>query len=202
VEATLHRNREVSGLTCGWTPGPEHPGKSPLQVPHLENCRHAGGPPIAQRSPNSTLLWPPVEFPDAKRKEAPALELPQCSTRYEQPFYLLKPEARLARALVDLDPRQAPTPKLISRHGALHRTDAPEPQSGTVPRIACPFPKMCEPFHTSSAIYMRGGDPVGTQPLEAQQLTRRRRRQPSMIQIPQHLEPRQLPIAHHTNCHP
>jgi hypothetical protein len=37
---------------------------------------------------------------------------------------------------------------------------------------------------------------------EPQQLRCRRRRQPSLIQVPQHLEPRQLSIAHQPNRHP
>ena len=38
--------------------------------------------------------------------------------------------------------------------------------------------------------------------LEPQQLPRRLRRQPFLIQIPQHFEPRQLPIAHQPYRHP
>jgi hypothetical protein len=38
--------------------------------------------------------------------------------------------------------------------------------------------------------------------LESQQLRRCRRRQSLLIQIPQQLEPRQLPIAHQPNRHP
>jgi hypothetical protein len=37
---------------------------------------------------------------------------------------------------------------------------------------------------------------------ESKQLRRRRRRQSLLIQIPQHVEPRQLPIAHQPNRHP
>jgi hypothetical protein len=34
-------------------------------------------------------------------------EMRHCSTRYKQPFDPLNPEARLARPLVDIDPRHA-----------------------------------------------------------------------------------------------
>src|SRR6476661_3128223 len=50
--------------------------------------------------------------------------------------------------------------------------------------------------------------PVGSQKpeyltsLKPQQLRRRRGRQPASIQIPQHLEPRKLPIAHQPYRHP
>jgi hypothetical protein len=107
-------------------------GQNRLQAAHLENCRHAGRPPIAQRPPNSALLWPSAVFADAaKRKEPPEPGLSLCSIRYEQPFYPLKPEARLARALVELDPRQAPAPKVDARHGALHRHIRSPPRGGS-----------------------------------------------------------------------
>ena len=51
-------------------------------------------------------------------------------------------------------------------------------------------------------------DPIGLQqpkhltPLEPQQLARRFRRQPLLVQIPQNLQPRKLPIAHQSYRHP
>jgi hypothetical protein len=88
---------------------------------------YAARPPITKRPPNSTPSSPPAVFADAEeRKEPPEPGLSHYRERYEQPLYPLKPEARLARALVELDPRQAPAPKLDARHGALHSTDAPQ----------------------------------------------------------------------------
>jgi hypothetical protein len=116
-------------------------GQSLLQTRQLDNCPHAGRPPIAQRPPNSALLWPRAVFADAKkRKEPPEPGLSHCSTRYEQPFYPLEPEARLACALVELDPRQAPAPKVDSLHGALHRHVRSPAQSGSGATNSLPIP--------------------------------------------------------------
>jgi hypothetical protein len=51
-------------------------------------------------------------------------------TRYKQPFDPLNPEARLARPLVDLDPRDA-LGQWVGRHlGALHSADAASESQG------------------------------------------------------------------------
>jgi hypothetical protein len=66
-------------------------------------------------------LSPAGVFADAeKRNEPPKPGLSHCRARYEQPFYPLKPKARLARALVELKPQQAPAAKVNPWHGALH----------------------------------------------------------------------------------
>jgi hypothetical protein len=71
-----------------------------------------------------------VALKKIKYPREPGLPLPHCEKRHEQPFYLLKPDARLARALVELDPRHAPAPPINFWHGALHCTDAPELEAG------------------------------------------------------------------------
>src|SRR3979490_1738483 len=120
----------------------ERLGQSLLQAPDLENCRPAGRPPIAQRPPNSTFLRPAAVYADAKKtKEPPEPGMRHCSTRYEQPFDPLKPEARLARALVELDPWHALAPYVASRHGALHRTDAPQQDLGSGATNSLPIPE-------------------------------------------------------------
>src|ERR1700730_5532268 len=53
---------------------------------------------------------------------------------------------------------------------------------------------------TLSAIRLQ--QPIYLSALEPQKLYRGRRRQAPLIQIPQPLEPRQLPIAHQSNRHP
>jgi hypothetical protein len=54
-------------------------------------------------------LWPAAVCANAKKKkQPPKLGMRRCSARYDQqPFYLLKPEARLARAVVEFDPTHA-----------------------------------------------------------------------------------------------
>jgi len=115
-------------------------GASKKEPPPGENCRHAGRLPIAQR-PNSTLLSPPAEFPDAKRKEPPGAGT--ASVQHAIRAAVLSAQAGSAprAALVDLHPRQAPAPKVDSRRGALHSTDAPEPQSGIGATNSLPIPE-------------------------------------------------------------
>jgi hypothetical protein len=58
-----------------------------------------------------------------------------------------------------------------------------------LPMIARPTADKCKPLQVCLQ------QPEHLTALEPQQLRRRLRRQPFLIQIPQHLEPRQLPIA-------
>jgi len=46
-------------------------------------------------------------------------------TRHNQPFDLNEPDASIASTLVEFNPRYALVPKIYSRHGILHRADAP-----------------------------------------------------------------------------
>jgi hypothetical protein len=88
----------------------------------FKNYRQPGEAPIPQRSPTSAFLRAPAVLADAKRKEGPPQPvLPCCDTRSQQPFQLLEPEARLACALIEFDPRQASAPKVDPGHRALHR---------------------------------------------------------------------------------
>ena len=91
------------------------------QEADLEN-RHAKA---ADRS--AALLRRAAVYADPdKIKDSPEPGLPHWSTQYEQPFDPLKPEARLARALVELEPRHASAPQIGSQHGVLPLQDAPE----------------------------------------------------------------------------
>jgi hypothetical protein len=58
------------------------------------------------------------------------------STRYKQPFDPLNPEARLARALVDLDPGYALAQEFGCHLGALHSADAASEKLGRHYRLA------------------------------------------------------------------
>ena len=65
------------------------------------------------------------------------LGMPHRHGWFKQSLDLLKREARLARALVELDSRHAVAPQICSRHGTLQR-NAPEPQRpGAAQGIGC-----------------------------------------------------------------
>ena len=151
--------REPGG-TCGWTPCTERPRKSPLQVKIVgmrEGSRLLSG---------LTRLFcrPLPNSPTLRERSRRAPELPQCSTRYEQPFYLLKPEARLARRWSTSTLDKLRLQKLILGVAPSIARTLPSRSRESVLPIACLFPKMREPLHISSAIDVRGGDPVGTRP--------------------------------------
>jgi hypothetical protein len=108
--------------------------------------------------PRSTLSRCAAVYADAtKTKEPPEPGLRHRSTRYEQPIDLLEPEARRARALVELDPRHALAPQVGSHHGGLHSSDAPRRKPGATPPIARRSPKMCEPLHIAGDLFCGGG---------------------------------------------
>ena len=92
--------------------------------------------------------------------------------RYDQPLYLLKPEARLARALVELDPRHVPAPPINFWHGALHRSDAPELEAGNGATHSLPNLAVCVSHFTHAGDlfrryrFSRSGPPLTSRRLE------------------------------------
>src|SRR5262249_44445787 len=92
--------------------------------------------------------------------------------RYDQPLYPLKPEARLARALVELDPRHVPAPPINFWHGALHRTDAPELEAGNVTTHSLPNLAACVSHFTHAGDlfrryrFSRSGPPLTSRRLD------------------------------------
>ena len=102
---------------------------------------YAAGPLFTQRPPNSTPLSPPAVFADAqKRKKPPKPGQSHCCAGYE-PFHPLKSKARLARALIEFDPRQAAAPKFDARHGVLSKVLMFLVRTGQRHRIASPIAK-------------------------------------------------------------
>jgi hypothetical protein len=88
------------------------------------NLGHAG-PPIIQRPWGSARSPPLAGSGEAEKTKDPAERRSgDGSARHEQPFNLLKPEAGVARPLVDLDPRRAVAQDCF-QHGALHSAHAP-----------------------------------------------------------------------------
>jgi hypothetical protein len=68
---------------------------------------------------NSALLRQRAVSADREHiKQPPQPEMRRCSTQHGCPDYEFKPKARLARALVDLGPRQVLIPQVRSRHDA------------------------------------------------------------------------------------
>jgi hypothetical protein len=64
-----------------------------------------------------------------------------CSTRYEQPLVPLKPKPRLARTLVEFDPRNALVPEVKSRHGAPHSAKHSPAAAGSGAVHSLPIPE-------------------------------------------------------------
>jgi hypothetical protein len=61
-------------------------------------------------------------MPEAKKtKDEPEPGISHSSTRRKQSFDPLKPEAGVARPLIDLGPRHAVVPSNCFQHGTLHR---------------------------------------------------------------------------------
>jgi hypothetical protein len=98
-------------------------GRTARLKPHIRNCGRAGRPPIAQRPLSSVSSRAVGET--KKTNDPPEPGTRSGSTRRQQPFELLEPEAGVARPLVELDPRYALIPQVGSQHGALHSACAP-----------------------------------------------------------------------------
>jgi hypothetical protein len=110
----------------------------------------AGRPPISQR-PSGSVASDAFAVPAKAEETKGALEPRRCdcSTRYEQSLDPVKPEAGVARPLVDLDLRQAFVAEHCFQHGALHSAHAadPQPADGGV-QMGDPAPRSCERGHT------------------------------------------------------
>ncbi len=91
--------------------------------PDIRNLGRAGRPPITQRPPGSVSSRAVGEA--KKTNDLPEPGTRSGSTRRQQSFELLEPEAGVARPLVELDPRYALIPQVGSQHGALHSACAP-----------------------------------------------------------------------------
>ena len=116
--------------------------------PTLVNLGHSG-PPINQRPSSSARSRRLARSAEAERTKDPPE--PRCrhgGARHEQSFDPLKPEAGVARPLVELDPRHAPVPKVYF-HGALHsaHTRNPQPGDGAL-KYGVRARRPCEPVHT------------------------------------------------------
>ena len=82
--------------------------------------------------------------------EPQELGMPHPHGWFKQSLDLLKPEARLARALVELGSRHAMAPQICSRHGTLWR-NAPSRSGREPPRgIGCQSLGVCELLHTAA----------------------------------------------------
>jgi hypothetical protein len=102
LRAAAHRDAGLSRDIARWR-APPHAGRSDL-------CRSALRTPSTEK----TRPAPIVELARRRRRRQHA--------RYQQPLEVLEPQAGFARAVVDFDPRCAPTPKIGSQHDCLHAT--------------------------------------------------------------------------------
>jgi hypothetical protein len=122
---------ERSAALAGETLEVEDTGQveeSSIFEPEPEKHREAGRPPITEQFFNFTLLRQPAVSADREQiKQPPQPRRRHRSTHYEQLVYPLKPEARLAGAPVEFDPRHASIPEVGSRHDASHSTNIPKP---------------------------------------------------------------------------
>src|SRR5271166_2655573 len=99
--------------------------------PVLLNFGYAGRPPITQRpSGSAALRGRAVSARAEKTKGPPDPGSSHGSTRHEQSFDPLEPEAGVAHPLVELDPRHALVPEDCFQHGALHGVHAPDHSRG------------------------------------------------------------------------
>jgi hypothetical protein len=72
---------------------------------------------------------------------------------FKQSLDLLKPEARLARAMVELDPRHTVAPQTCSRHGTPPAERSKPQRPGAAPRIRLLIPAGCVSYFTQPAIF-------------------------------------------------
>ena len=80
-----------------------------------------GGISVARSTERPTTVENPSP---ASMEDPPHPRLRRQSTLYQHPFEMLQPQAGNARAMVDLDPRCTPPPKIASRHDHPPRRNA------------------------------------------------------------------------------
>ena len=79
---------------------------------------------------------------------------------FKQSLDLLKLEARLARALVELDSRHAVAPWICSRHGTLQREHSQAAATGSRAAYRLPIPGLCVSYVTHSRQFFELNDGV------------------------------------------
>ena len=128
----------------------------------LPDRRHRRRPPIAQRSSGSANSPLTARSAEAKETEQPR-EPGMCGRgiRQEQPLDPLEPEARVARALVELDPRHAAAPQVGFRHRTLLRTNAARLKPRRRDQYPRQWPNARELPHTPGE-FVREADAAGT----------------------------------------
>src|SRR5215472_149956 len=107
---------------------------------------HSRRPLIAPRPFNLAILESARVSAEAEKRE-PSPPIPSDRMQHEEPFQLLKPQPRLARARIKLDARQVPAPKADRSHSRPRYSCAPVTTGSRAAYIGRRSPRKGELLH-------------------------------------------------------